>query len=48
VLVEFPSVVDAVRCALEVQRAMAERNVQIPDKQRIEFRVSLGPDKLVR
>ena len=30
VLVEFPSVVDAVRCAVEVQRAMVDRNAEIP------------------
>src|SRR5579863_5829246 len=38
-LVEFASVVDAVRCAVEVQRGMAERNVEIPDDRRIEFRI---------
>ena len=38
-LAEFPSVVDAVRCAVEVQREMAERNAATPVGQRIEFRI---------
>src|SRR5258707_15222138 len=37
VLVEFASVVDAVRCAVEVQRDMAERNVGVPADKRIAF-----------
>ena len=37
-LAEFASVVDAVRCATEVQRGMAERDLQLPDEQRIRFR----------
>jgi adenylate cyclase len=41
-LVEFASVVDAVRCAVEVQREMAERNVAVPAGQRIEFRVGIN------
>jgi adenylate cyclase len=41
-LVEFPSVVDAVRCAVEVQREMAERNVGVPVERRIEFRVGIN------
>ena len=42
VLVEFPSVVDAVRCAVEVQRAMSERNAGAPPDKRIEFRVGIN------
>src|SRR5260370_21771191 len=39
-LAEFPSVVDAVRCAVEMQRGTAERNTGTPPEQRIEFRVA--------
>jgi adenylate cyclase len=41
-LAEFASVVDAVRCAAEVQRGMAERNAGAPAEERIEFRVAEG------
>jgi adenylate cyclase len=41
-LVEFPSVVDAVRCAVEVQRGMVERNAADPVHERIEFRVGIN------
>ena len=41
-LAEFASVVDAVRCAVEVQREMAERNVGTPAEKRIEFRVGIN------
>ncbi len=40
-IVEFRSVVDAVRCAIEVQDAMAERNSGVPEDQRIEFRIGV-------
>ena len=40
-LVEFASVVDAVRCAVEVQRGMAERNTDVPQHKRIEFRIGI-------
>src|SRR6516162_7480145 len=43
-LAEFPSVVDAVRCAVEIQRGMIDREPDVPDEQRIRFRtgVNLG------
>ena len=40
-LVEFRSVVDAVRCAIEVQNAMIERNAGLPPERRIEFRIGI-------
>jgi adenylate cyclase len=40
-LVEFRSVVDAVRCAIEVQSGMVERNAGLPAERRIEFRVGI-------
>ncbi len=41
-LVEFASVVDAVRCAVEVQRGMAERNADAPAERRIAFRIGIN------
>jgi TolB-like protein/class 3 adenylate cyclase/Flp pilus assembly protein TadD len=41
-LVEFASVVDAVRCAVEVQRGMADRNAGVPQDKRIEFRIGIN------
>jgi class 3 adenylate cyclase/pimeloyl-ACP methyl ester carboxylesterase len=41
-LVEFASVVDAVRCAVEVQRGMSERNGRVSVDKRIEFRVGIN------
>ena len=41
VLVEFRSVVDAVRCAIEVQTAMVERNAGVPADRRIVFRIGI-------
>src|ERR1700692_1447836 len=40
-LIEFRSVVDAVRCAIEVQKGMAERNAGLPAERRIEFRIGI-------
>src|SRR5215472_2370079 len=41
-LAEFASVVDAVRCAVEVQRGMAERNATVPPEQWIELRIGIN------
>jgi adenylate cyclase len=46
-LVEFASVVDAVRCAVDVQRAMAERNAGLPAEQRIELRMGLNVGDII-
>src|SRR6059058_1909014 len=40
-LVEFRSVVDAVRCAIEIQNAMLERNAGLPPERRIELRIGI-------
>jgi adenylate cyclase len=42
VLVEFGSVVDAVHCAVEIHRRMRERNANVPDDRRIEFRIGVN------
>jgi adenylate cyclase len=47
-LVEFGSVVDAVRCAVEVQREMAERNTAIPAERRIEFRMGINLGDIIK
>jgi adenylate cyclase len=41
VLIEFRSVVDAVRCAIEVQNGMVERNAGLAPERRIEFRIGI-------
>ena len=41
-LVKFASVVDAVRCAVDIQCRMAERNADVPPDRRIEFRIGLN------
>jgi TolB-like protein/class 3 adenylate cyclase/cytochrome c-type biogenesis protein CcmH/NrfG len=42
ILAEFNSVVDAVRCAIDVQRGMAERNASLPQGRKIEFRIGIN------
>ena len=39
-LAEFPSVVDAARCAVEVQRGMADREPEVREERRIRFRMA--------
>lgn len=46
-LVEFASAVDAVRCAIEIQRSMAERNAAIPETHRIEFRIGINVGDII-
>ena len=46
-LVEFASVVDAVRCAVDIQRQMAERNGQVPPERRIEFRIGINVGDII-
>src|SRR6516164_2982888 len=41
-LAEFASVVDAVRCAVEVQRGMADRDLEMADERRIRFRIGIN------
>jgi len=41
-LAEFPSVVDAVRCAVEVQRGMTDREPDVPEERRIRFRIGVN------
>ncbi len=47
ILIEFPSVVDAVRCAVAVQQGMIERNADVPPEQRIEFRVGINVGDII-
>jgi TolB-like protein/class 3 adenylate cyclase/cytochrome c-type biogenesis protein CcmH/NrfG len=46
-LVEFVSVVDAVRCAVDVQRGMIERNAKLPVESRIQFRVGINVGDII-
>jgi TolB-like protein/class 3 adenylate cyclase len=46
-LVEFASVVDAVRCAVEVQQGMAGRNADVPADKRIEFRFGIHQGDII-
>src|SRR5258706_1967622 len=46
-LLEFPSVVDSVRCAVDVQRGMAERNAALPPEQRIDLRIGINVGDII-
>ena len=46
-LAEFSSVVDAMRCAIDVQRGMAERNAGVPGEKRIEFRMGINVGDII-
>jgi TolB-like protein len=42
ILAEFTSVVDAVNCAVEIQRELAERNAEMPENRRMQFRIGIN------
>jgi adenylate cyclase len=42
ILAEFTSVVDAVNCAVEIQRDLAERNAELPDERKMQFRIGVN------
>jgi len=46
-LVEFVSVVDAVRCAVDIQRRMLERNAEVAPDKRIQFRVGINVGDII-
>jgi class 3 adenylate cyclase len=46
-LAEFSSVVDAVRCAVDVQRDMVQRNSDVPQEKRIEFRIGINVGDII-
>ncbi|MEH2552238.1 TolB-like protein/class 3 adenylate cyclase/Tfp pilus assembly protein PilF [Bradyrhizobium sp. AZCC 2262] len=46
-LVEFGSVVDAVRCAVQIQRGMVEQNIGVPQVKRLEFRIGIHVGDIV-
>ena len=46
-LVEFVSVVDAVRCAVDIQRGMVERNVEVPAESCIQFRIGINVGDII-
>src|SRR5215475_9506804 len=47
ILVEFVSVVDAVRCAVDIQRGMVERNRDVPSEKRIQFRIGINVGDII-
>ena len=46
-LAEFASIIEAVECAVEIQRAMAEANVDVPDDRKIQFRIGINIGDIV-
>ena len=46
-LAEFPSVMDAVRCAVEIQRGMSEREPEVPEERRIRFRIGINLGEVI-
>ena len=46
-LIEFPSVLDAVQCAVDVQRAIAQRNTHVPEDKRVRFRMGINQGDVI-
>jgi adenylate cyclase len=46
-LIEFASVVDATRCAIDVQRSISERNIPVPRDKRLEFRIGINVGDII-
>src|SRR5277367_5444499 len=46
-LLEFPSVVAAVECAIAIQKLMADRNADVPEAKRIAFRIGVNLDDVL-
>ena len=46
-LVEFASAAESVRCAVAIQRAMAERNANVAEEKRIEFRIGINVGEII-
>ncbi len=42
VVAEFPSIVEAIRCAIEIQNEIAERNTSVPNNERMQFRIGVN------
>jgi len=42
ILAEFPSIVDAVNCSIEIQRDLAKRNAELPDNRKMDFRIGIN------
>ena len=42
VIAEFPSVVEAIRCAVEIQNEIAERNANVPEGEQMQFRIGVN------
>ena len=47
ILAEFSSVVDAVNCAVEIQRVLAELNAKLPDNRKMAFRIGVNLDDVI-
>ena len=47
ILAEFTSVVDAVNCGVELQRELAERNAELPENRRMQFRIGVNSGDVV-